>query len=46
MTIDSEVCKYCRLEPIDWDDPRHQLCHTCLTEHSVTWAKLDREYLS
>jgi hypothetical protein len=46
MTSDSDICSYCRNEPVDLDDPRHRLCHECLTEHSMTWAKLDRQYLS
>jgi len=46
MTSEADVCGYCRLEEVDQQDPRHRLCQTCLSEHSATWAKLDREYLS
>jgi hypothetical protein len=41
-----DICKYCKQEEIDWEEPQHKLCHTCLTEHAATWHKMDLDYLS
>jgi len=45
MTSSTDICQDCRLEQVDVDNPIHRLCHTCLSEHSMTWAKLDRALL-
>ena len=46
MINSNATCSYCSLEVVDHDDPQHGLCHTCLTEHSLSWAKMDRFILS
>ena len=44
--MSKDICKYCRLEAIDMDDPQHGLCTICLAEHTSSWYKMDLDYLS